>query len=489
MPRVPLAGGAYRDRSPIASNQETINLIPEKNSDPLAPAPYSYYPTPGTTLFATPGAQDNSRCLYRTTLGTCYEVVGVNVYFVATNGAMIFIGAIPDRESQVIMSDNGLVVILVDGVDGFAIEMSTNNFGQIVDVSFYGADFCLFLNTFFVFNRPGTNQFYWTLSMVDFTMLTGGTAFDPLDIAAKSGSADPIVGIATTHKELLLIGALTTEPWIGTGAADSYFQAVQGTFIDHGCIAPFSIASQDVLIFWIMKDRQGKCQILKYAGYAVENIATSYLTSLMESMETISDVISGMWQQNNHAFYVVTFVSANLTFIYDITQNEWFRWCWLDGNGVLNRHRAQCFAFFNDQVMIGDWETGKIYILNPEVYTDLETEGPILRRKTFLHMVGPEFERNTYPSFDADIEVATTNVDDENDPNAPLIDLSWSDDRGKTYGNPVQQSMGLQGDYLTTVSWNRLGMARDRLFKLETSSAVKFSLLGGFAAPPRSART
>lgn len=62
----------------------------------------------------------------------------------------------------------------------------------------------------------------------------------------------------------------------------------------------------------------------------------------------------------------------------------------------------------------------------------------------------------------------------------PMISLSWSNDRGKTFGFPVEQSLGDIGEYLTTVSWNRLGMARDRVFKLQWDAAVPISLNGAF---------
>lgn len=481
--RMPLVGGAYKDKSLIASAQETINLYFEKNNNPQAPAPGTYYLFPGSSILGTPAAQDNTRCLYTTSLGTCYAVIGVNVYSVSVNGAMSFIGAIPDRESQVIMADNGLVAVLVDGVDGFAIDLATNNFGQVVDAAFYGADYVAFLDTFFVFNRPDTNQFYISLSMADYTMLTGGTGFDPLDIAAKSGSADIIVGIVTVHKELWLIGSLTTEIWIGTGAADFYFQLVQGAYIEHGCLAQFSIAYTDVVLFWIMQDKQGQFQIMMGAGYEVKNIATSYLIGLMSEMESVSDAIASVLQINNHAFYVVSFPTANLTFAYDLSENEWLRLSWLnEDDGVLNRYRSQVFTAFNKQVIGGDWESGKLYVINPNLYTDFD--GPILRRKTFFHSVGSNFERVNYLAFDADVEVGTTSITEADVENGtatePIMNLSWSDDRGKTYGNAVQQGFGLQGDYLTTLSWNRLGQARDRIFKLEWSADIKTSLLGGF---------
>ena len=58
--------------------------------------------------------------------------------------------------------------------------------------------------------------------------------------------------------------------------------------------------------------------------------------------------------------------------------------------------------------------------------------------------------------------------------------LSCSDDRGKTYGNPVGQTMGTTGEYLTSISWWRLGMARDRVFQLSWSDPVKTALSGAF---------
>src|SRR5216684_2577268 len=301
MPRIPLSGRAYQERSVIAGAMKTINLYEEMNSDDAqAPSPSTYYLTPGTLTFANQMANGKVRCLYRTSLGTAYTVIGPNLYAVAVNGALSFIGTIPDRQSQVIMADNGLAVVLVDGTSGWAINMVSNVFGPIIDPSFFGAAFVVFLDTFFIFNRPGTNQFYISLSQVSYTLLTAGTSFDPLDIAAKSGSADPIVAIITDHKELWLIGQLTTEIWIGTGAADFYFQLVQGAYIDHGCAAQYSVAGTDVVLFWLMQDKAGHCQIMKGAGYEVENIATSYLTDLMETMETIMDAIGGVFQQNNH---------------------------------------------------------------------------------------------------------------------------------------------------------------------------------------------
>ena len=109
---------------------------------------------------------------------------------------------------------------MVDGVNGYVIDLQTNALGFITDPNFYGADYVAQLDTFFIFNYPDTNLWYISVSNADYTLLTTTGGFDPLDIAAKSGSADPIIALATTHKESWLIGNLTCEIWIGSGAAD-----------------------------------------------------------------------------------------------------------------------------------------------------------------------------------------------------------------------------------------------------------------------------
>jgi hypothetical protein len=342
MSRIPLISASYAGQSVIASGQECVNLYAEVNAnvDPQAPVPITYYQTPGSELYVNSNVNAKVRGAYRTSIDTAYFVVGPSVFYLANDGTIIQIGSIADTPTQVYFKDNGLCVILVDGISGYVVSMTSNAFSKIIDPNFYNADFVDLLDTFFIFNNSGTNQFFISLSNASYGMLsstsilsgaitspgaaytngtynnvslTGGTgtgatanitisgnavtavnivtggegytigdilsansadiggtgagftwtfstpdsAFDPLDIAAKSGFNDPIVGIIVVHRELWLIGTLTTEVWIGTGAADFYFQQVQGAFINHGSVAAYSIASQDTLVFFLQKDQQG----------------------------------------------------------------------------------------------------------------------------------------------------------------------------------------------------------------------------------------
>jgi len=498
MPRIPLASAPYSGQSLIASGQERVNLYAEvnANTDPQAPSPITEYLTPGTSLFCKTNINTKVRGEYRTSIGTAYVVVGSQVFYITYNpitsvATPIKIGSIADTPTQVYFKDNGLVVVLVDGVRGYVIDMASNVIAQITDPNFYGADFVDLLDTFFIFNRPGTNQFYISVSNASYAQLSTTGAFDPLDIAAKSGFNDPIVSISVVHRELWLVGTLTSEVWIGTGAADFFFQQVQGAYINHGSAAKYSIACQDVLLFFIQQDMQGNGLVLQGQGYDVVEISTPRIVKEFKSYLTISDAIGFCFQISDHAFYAMVFPTANKGWLYDLTTKQWSEWNYADIDGNLLRPRANCCMFAFGKIIVGDWQNGNLLVLDPDVstdYTNDNTQTNIIRIRTFPHQLAltrrgqiSSYERVHYPSFDADISVGIIQdyaID-------PQISLSWSDDKGMSYGNPIMQSMGLKGAYLTTVSWNRLGMGRDRVFKLQWSENIPgLALNGAFIDPP-----
>jgi hypothetical protein len=59
-----------------------------------------------------------------------------------------------------------------------------------------------------------------------------------------------------------------------------------------------------------------------------------------------------------------------------------------------------------------------------------------------------------------------------------LVFVEWSDDRGHSWGNPVGQPMGEAGEYRTSLQWQRLGMGRDRVFRIFWSVPTNTALQG-----------
>jgi hypothetical protein len=61
--------------------------------------------------------------------------------------------------------------------------------------------------------------------------------------------------------------------------------------------------------------------------------------------------------------------------------------------------------------------------------------------------------------------------------------LRWSDTRGRTWGQPLAQSLGATGQYLTQAQWNRLGRARDRVFEVYGVIPGRLAINGAYLDP------
>ena len=483
MSRIGLAGGSYQTRSLAASAQRVLNLYPEPpppnenaGSPPtfFATAPPTYYPTPGLVQIAatTPGV---GRGLYQCsqTPGLLYGVIGGSVfsYNVPTN-TLTIVGTIPALSTPVSMQDNGLVLLIVDGTapvsggspGGWFLTLGTTTLYPINDAAWLGATDVCVLDTFFVFNQPGTSNWYSSPS----NYVGNSTPFDPLYIAGKDTYPDIIVGISSVNQLIWLIGAETTEPWYDAGATDFPFQRTPEVLIQHGCAAPHSIASNDSAVFFLSKDQQGQCIVLQIAGYQALRVSTYPIEYAISQYATISDAIGMTYQQQGHTFYVLTFPTADKTWVYDVSTQLWHERCYVDSSG--NEHAVlwSSLAYGGGATIALDKSQGIIYRLDPDAYTD--NGAAIKRQRAFAHMLG-DGTRIFYRRFIADMATPTPTSD-------ALIALDWSDDRGNTFGTPVTLTLG--GNYGDALTWWRLGYARDRVFRLTWVAAAEVALQGAW---------
>jgi hypothetical protein len=70
-------------------------------------------------------------------------------------------------------------------------------------------------------------------------------------------------------------------------------------------------------------------------------------------------------------------------------------------------------------------------------------------------------------------------------PDNLLVSLDWSSDRGHSYGNPVSQAiggtsptLGAGGDYQTSLQYQRLGLDRDRVYRVTWTVNAPTALQG-----------
>jgi hypothetical protein len=464
MPKIALQGGSYEAKSIIANLQRCLNLYPEKNPED-AESPFTYYPTPGLTLLTDGPEVAPWRGLYRASDQKLYGVIANKLYVISESWTFTLIGTLNSRKNPVSIQDNGFELVVVDGANGYVVEFADYATFRILS-NFQGADRVDYIDSFFIFNEPNSQRF--------FTSLSNTITFDPLYFASKTSNSDQLVVAVVVHREIWLLGQESTEVWTNVGAPDFPFQIVSGMFIQHGCAAKYSIGRHGADIFWLARDRNGHATVaMGTAGNLARRISTRAIEDDFTRYSRLNDAVGFTYQLDGHVYYMLTFPTANKTWVYDRTEELWHEECWSDSDGVEHRHRAGAVAFAYDKIVVGDRVNGKLYFMDPEGYT--HDTVPIKRLRTFPHLVD-EGKRVSYTRFIANMEVGTITDRAAN----PFISLRWSDTRGASWNDAMIQSLGLTGEYHTSTLWNRLGMARDRVFELSWSGPMKTALNGAY---------
>jgi hypothetical protein len=468
MARFALTVGAYEARSIIAAAQRCANLYPEKNPEG-SPFPFTYYPTPGLTLLTsvTPTTGSGWRGLWPASNGQLYGVCGSSVYAISSTWVATKLGDLQTSTGPISVTDNGNYALIVDGSpSGYSITLATNTFAKITDAAFMGGNTIDFVDGFFVLNNPGTQQFYVSLA--------NELQFDATDFASKSGYSDKLIGLGVSRRYVYLFGATTTEIWFNAGDTTFALERMPGVFMQYGCTAAATIAQMDGEFYWLAQSAQGRAMVCRTNQFTAQQVSTFALDNEIAGYSTLDDAQGFTYQISGHFFYVLNFPTANKTWQYDLSTGQWNELFWLDSNGNENRHRANCHASIYGAAVVGDWQNGNLYAWDLNNYTD--NGNPIARIRSFAHSTDDNSDRIRYREFIANMEVGNGNGS-----NGPVpVFLRWSDTRGKTWGNAISSTLGLEGEYLTSIQFQRLGMARDRVFELSWSAPVKTALLGAW---------
>jgi hypothetical protein len=125
------------------------------------------------------------------------------------------------------------------------------------------------------------------------------------------------------------------------------------------------------------------------------------------------------------------------------------------------------------EVVVGDREDGRLYAYDLDTYTD---DGDAIRRMRQTAHVSQDEKLIRFNSFELQVEPGVGLSSGQG--SAPVVLLSWSDDGGHTWSNEHEASLGAKGNYKTRVLWRRLGMGRDRVFRVAMSDPVAVTWLG-----------
>jgi hypothetical protein len=330
------------------------------------------------------------------------------------------------------------------------------------DGAFEGGGTVDITDNYFIYNKP--NSQLWAAS----DLLSPIT--DPLSFASKDGSPDDLVALIVDRREVYLLGEMSSEVWIDSGGVPFPFTRIPGTSTQQGIAAQWSCARMGNSFAYVSKNNRGEAMIVRMNGYFPERISTHAVETTLVN-QNVSDALAWTYQLEGHEVYVVTFPSVGengLTWAFDNTTGLWHKWLYRNSRNEFERHRGNCCAFFNQQVLVGDYENGKIYQVAREFYTD---DGAPIRRIRRAPHITSDLQRQYFHElqiqFQPGVGLSTGQGQD------PQAMLRWSNDGGSTWSNEYWTSIGKQGKYQNRAIWRRLGWSRDKVFEVSVSDPVK----------------
>lgn len=458
-------GPSYTLSSVNADCQRAVNLFPEV--DELGTGKDQeiarLVSTPGLRLICTsPGP---SRGMFQSSKGRTFFVSG-NGFYELSGSIATERGTVDSAGGQVGMDDNGIHLLIVTGVSGYAFKFSDNTFTQITDENFPAATAVQFLDQYLIVDDPATGNF-------QLSALADATDWDGLDIASPEGSPDKLLTLVVSQRELILFGTQTVEVWYNSGNDSFPLVRREGAFIEAGIVGRDAKAKLDFGVFFWGQDKNGGKIFYRINGYNAQRVSNHAVESAVAGYGDISGATCWAYQSKGHSFIVSNFPGADTTWVFDVATGLWHERT--SGN---SRHRAENHCYDGSRHIVGDYQNGNIYELTDSELTDNGEEISRIRRAPHF---SKELARISHYAFQLDMEtgVGATSGNGRD----PMAILRYSDDGGHTWSQERWQSIGKRGNYKHRVIWRRLGIARDRIYEVKITDPVPVTMLAAFINP------
>lgn len=426
-----------------------------------------YLGTPGLSLEVVVNAGGGAirgmeQCNGGSLSGYAYIVCGSLVYRYKDGVLTTCSGALLTSTGRVQVVNNGTQVMIIDSAYGYYVTGTTVT--RITDADFPIPASLAYQDGYGVIIEKDTGKF-WISGLYNFS------TWDPLDYTTAEGMPDNSHAIMSDHRELLIFGADSTEPYYNSGASDFPFERISGGFIEKGIGAPQSPAKGDNTVFWFSNLRQ----VLKATGIggSPQVVSTRQLDKHFQQMGTVSDAF-GFCIDLGGTWYVLTLPAQNETWCFNTLTSRWHQWSSYPYSGTHLRHRANCYCYHAGQHLVGDFENGRIYRVNVGTHVD---NGESIRSQ----VVFPPIEKGGRWLYHSRMEIqckmgvglVTGQGSD------PMMMIDWTDTAQKTWSNERWRSMGKIGEYgHSNPTITGLGRSVSRQYRATITDPVERQITG-----------
>lgn len=453
---IPFAGGSYRSLSLPYMAANTKNMFFEVRQGGRSVA--ALHGTPGLRLFASTAAgPDRGMCVHN---GILYKVTGNTLYSISSGGVSTSIGTITGTNQCGMVSDGNYLVITTGG-DAYTYN---GTLAAISDTDLETPNTVAYNNSRVIYD--GDDGRFCVADVGQPSVIDG------LNYATAEALPGECLAVFAHKQYVIIFCDDHYEPWYNSGVGSPPYDRVNGAVQNVGLGAIHSIAQNENYLYFLDERLMPR----RIYGISQQPIGNTSLSNEFADYSTASDAKGFCFTWRNENFYVLTFPTANKSWMYQESINEWLQ---LSSGQSDGRWRGNSFATCYGHSLVADYETGEVFYLDQEYYTD---NGELISRERAtqpLHggIISGSYEGKTvFMSrlelvLEAGIGLATGQGV------TPQMMLQWSDDGGFTWSNELWQSAGVMGARYWRVQWFNLGSFTSRIYRFRATDPVKWSWL------------
>jgi hypothetical protein len=370
------SGGTYQSQSLNSDAQKCVNWIPELIESQQGKSKIAFYPRMGLAAFSTLAGETSVPALFAQN-GRVFAA-GTNFWELFPKGANVNRGALTALNGQVSIAASNTQLLICSGGKLWVYTLATNVLAAVNMAQFNGAISEVgYADGFFMALQQNAQVFY-------LSNLLDGTTWSGLNASQILYFPDNLVTMVVDHRELWLAGSKQAVGYYNSGAANSPFVPIPGAFIESGALCVGAITKLDNTLFWLGADERGALIAYRASGYTPQRVSTHAIENAWASYAVSNDAISYAMQDRGHTLWVIYFPSASKTWVYDVSTQLWHEWTYLDPVRGEIAHRSMCHAYGFNQHLVGDWKSGTVFQMSPNVYDDAGTPIKWTRRAPYV---------------------------------------------------------------------------------------------------------
>ena len=435
MPSINLPVHSYNQ--PSRAPARLLNCYAQQS---VGKGPVELLGAPGIVPFVTLG-NGPGRGLY-VMRGSLYAVSGDGFYRITESGTVTRLGTLPGL-TKVMFAGNGTDIVF----DNKYI-YSAGEVRSLADQGLPTLQGIDYVDGYIVYAESGTGR--WGCSELE-----NGAVYPPLNYDVATAHPDDIVAIKVDHRQVLLFGQETTEIWWNSGQQGFPFERLSGGVLEYGALARLGVAKQDNSVYWLSHDRT----IRRLTSQTPMRVSQHGVEEKLASYSRVDDCEAWPFTWNGHLFVTFRFPAAGACWVYDVTTNEWHERQSFGSSTWNVVDSADCYG----KVWMQNAATGAVGYLSDTYYQEFTD---ILRREWTYPQVYAVNTPLVHSQIDLVARTGSAPIGE-----VPHVHLEVSDDGGNTWLALPRRELGRIGEYKHVVRWNRLGQARDRVYRMSIDDA------------------